>query len=151
MKCCLWKWVLFLLLSSVFSWARIGETKEEIRSRYGAGKEIGDDQILFTILDCDVTVTFRENRSFREIYTPRVGHDDKLNPMTMEIVKKLLGYQRVGVLWNQADPDTSGKILFVSSDLKVYAHFHPAYHSLTFEGPQTNPKNLESSSKPSKK
>jgi hypothetical protein len=119
----------------IFSWARIGETREQIRERHGAGKEIGTDQIIFTILDTDVTITFRENRSIREIYTTRIGHNDEIRPMTLEIIKQLLEHQRPGVSWVKGEPEADGRILWVSSDQKLFAHYLPAFNSLTFELP----------------
>jgi hypothetical protein len=122
-----------LFLAIIFSWGRIGETKEELQARHGAGKEIGTDQILFTILDTDVTITFQENRSIREIYTTRVGHNDQIQPMTLEIVKKLLENQRPGVNWIKGEAEADGRVLWMSSDQKYFAHFLPAFNSLTFE------------------
>ncbi|MES2309845.1 MAG: hypothetical protein V4507_13395 [Verrucomicrobiota bacterium] len=112
--------------------ARVGETVEEIRSRHGAGKEVGASQIVFTIDDFDVTISFEKNRSVMEIYTPHLGNDSQVREMKLSDVQKLLDLQGQGKSWIKSEEDAGGKALWLSADGKLYARFLAHFNTLTF-------------------
>jgi len=127
-----WITILFLSIGSLFLEARIGETVEELQSRHGAGKEIGDNQIIFTIENFDVTISFEKGKSIREIYTTRVGNNNEVQPMNEKEVQRLLKIQCEGKSWQKVEEESDGRTLWLMAEGTLYARFLPKFNTLTF-------------------
>lgn len=112
--------------------ARIGEKLETLQSRYGAGKEIGEDQVLFTIENFDVTIAFSNGVSFRETYTTRLENNPEQPEMTNKEVQKILEIQGNGKSWFKIKQEPDGRTLWSTTDGSTFAHFLPQFKSITF-------------------
>lgn len=125
-------YLLFLIIFVGSLHARIGEKLETIQSRHGAGKEIGEEQVLFTIENFDVTITFAKGVSFRETYTTRLENNPEQPTMTDKEVQKLLEIQGNGKSWLKMKQESDGRMLWSTADGSTFAHFLPKYNSVTF-------------------
>ncbi len=123
-----------LLLIASFGWgeARVGESMEEIQSRHGSGKEIGANQIIFTIEDFDVTITFEQGKSVLEIYTNRVGNNNEVRSMNEKDIQRLFEIQSKGKSWLKVEEERDGRTLWLMAEGTLYARFLPKFNTLTF-------------------
>jgi hypothetical protein len=123
--------LLFLLIPSLLH-ARIGEKMEEIQKRHGAGKEVGMNQLIFTIDEYDVTITFEKGHSVMEIYTPHLGNDQVVRSFKREEIQKLLELQGGPVSWLKTDEATDEKTMWLSADGRLFARHIAKYNTITF-------------------
>lgn len=128
----LWVTLLLLMIGSLSLEARIGETVEALQLRHGSGKEIGENQIVFTIENFDVTITFEKGESIREIYTTRIGNNDEFHPMSEKEVQQLLKIQGEGKSWQKIEEEPDGRSLWLMAEGTLYARFLPKFNTLTF-------------------
>ncbi len=120
------------MIGSLSLEARIGETVEALQLRHGSGKEIGENQIVFTIENFDVTITFEKGESIREIYTTRIGNNDEFHPMSEKEVQQLLKIQGEGKSWQKIEEEPDGRSLWLMAEGTLYARFLPKFNTLTF-------------------
>lgn len=128
--------IMLFALSAVVH-ARIGETTEALHTRYGAGKDVGD-QLLFSEGNYDLSVYFdKKGKSVMEIYS-KMKRDTSLAPeFSQEEIDALLKEHGDGQIWREAKTSKPGKLVWVRYDRGVFASYYPDKNVLVFKGTES--------------
>jgi hypothetical protein len=111
------------------SYGRIGETRAEYHTQYGAGKEIGE-QMLYSVGEFDLTVFFKESQSIMEIFAKR-NTGTGVPEMTPAEKANLLDLNGKGQSWNQLTSKKNDET-WRRTDGRVVARYNSSKKVMTF-------------------
>lgn len=123
-------------------WATVGDSQDKLFKRYGKGKQLGGNVLLYKVRQDDkdsgisVSIYFSGNTSTMEVFSR--GHDkngDRL-PLTDEDIKFILQQNADGNRWQSYHARRSGRDMWRRSDGQVMAHYDPDEMALTMISPQ---------------
>jgi hypothetical protein len=102
--------------------AEVGDTREQLRARYGAGKEVGD-QLLLTAKGYFLSAYFVNDIVSMEIYTVAPDANGSPREWTEQSQKELLTRQASGKIWQPGKAQRTGETYWIRSDQEVAARF----------------------------
>ena len=119
-----------LMATTATTSARVGETWEQIETRYGQAKgsqgadELGNATRVYHFHDFTVLVTFVNGVSTAEKFIKFKDHvpSDRWEPMTAQEVAAILSaYESAGVKWGEPGPDAKRPMWWTSVDGQLKA------------------------------
>ncbi len=129
-------------LTASSAWATVGDGQEQLFQRYGKGKQLGGNVLLYKVRKDDqdsgisVSIYFSGNTSTMEVFSR--GHDaqGKRLPLNEEDIKFILEQNADGNRWQSYHAKRSGRDMWRRSDGRVMAHYDPAEMALTMISPE---------------
>jgi hypothetical protein len=117
-----WIACLVFLFGPVAVLGEIGDSREKLHARYGAGKEVGD-QLLFTHDNYFLSVYFVGNFASMEVYTLAPDPKGDSRDWTEAHRNELLKRQGSGLEWQLGKSQTHTETYWIRQDQQVAARF----------------------------
>jgi hypothetical protein len=120
---------ILFLAAAPLSFARLGETLDQCKTRYGGPTgQYGEDEFLFTRDHTAITVHFRANRSVQEDFGPDAG-----GTLSEAQVAEILQENSEGSTW-EANGDSPVMITYMRKDGRAVAQCAKKGATLTGRG-----------------
>jgi hypothetical protein len=128
--------LILLLFAAPIATARIGETVEECRIRYG-DERLGaqsETQKYFRKNDIDITLEFRNGIAVRSHYSAKGEWGNLLGKLTEETIREILKMHAPGMEWNEQENglDAIVRKEYKRSDGEMYATWDYSAGSVSF-------------------